>query len=812
MSDQNLTEAQSIDSSVFIFPPKSDPPKFTNLPEDGKISVQENNSLVIDIDASDDLDTEGSGLRYSIFPFLDIDLDLDLDVNILEPAGQTFDASALSTNGDIDSSVSIFPFIGDSDANFFTIDEKTGELSFKIPPDFETPVDLNGDNIYNITVRVTDSSFGSDYQSLKIKVTDEPGDPPTDFNYQPIANNDWSKTLENQSVKINVLANDRDPDSDILKVDSVQNPRNGSAVINDDGTITYTPNSNFSGNDSFEYKIVDGEGGTDKASVNVFVQNVNQKPNAEDDFAETNEGEAVKINVLANDSDPDGDKLRVSLSSPLAFSINNNGGAKNGKVVVNSDNTITYTPNDGFSGTDTFTYYAIDRPGFLLTAITDDGSVSGSINAESTGNLVDVGGSLNLEGNGSVSGSFSTDSDGSVSGSISTDGITTDAYFPIIDFGLSDSATVTVEVKDAGDPDPVNKPPVAVNDSGKTQEGESITIDVLANDSDPDGDSLTIDSVKNPSNGKAVINDDNTITYTPNDGFDGNDSFTYKIADGNGGTDEAKVNIAVEDVVINPPVNKLPVAVNDSGSTKEGESITIDVLANDSDPDGDSLTIDSVKNPSNGKAVINDDNTITYTPNDGFDGNDSFTYKIADGNGGTDEAKVNIAVEDVVITNPPTYTNFIKGTKRNNHLKGTNQNDFIEGLEGWDTLNGNGGDDYLSGGAGLDRLNGGAGADILNGSDSENAGAGERDILSGGADEDTFILGEANKSYYTDKGNRDFARIKDFEAGIDTVQLSGSIDDYEVKGNQIFFGEKDLVAVLENVGSVDLSSDSFEFV
>ena len=713
MSEQNLTEAQSVDSSVFIIPPKSDPPKFTNLPEDGKISVQENNSLVIDIDASDDLDKEGSGLRYSIFPFFDFDLDLDLDVNILEPAGQTFDASALSTNGDIDSSVSIFPFIGDSDADFFTIDEKTGELSFKIPPDFETPVDLNGDNTYNITVRVTDSSFRSVSKSLEIKVTDEPGDPPTDFNYQPIANNDWSKTLENQSVKINVLANDRDPDSDILKVDSVQNPRNGSAVINDDGTITYTPNSNFSGNDSFEYKIVDGEGGTDKASVNVFVQNVNQKPNAEDDFAETNEGEAVKINVLANDSDPDGDKLRVSLFPTFSLSLEENGGAKNGKVVVNSDNTITYTPNEGFSGTDTFTYYAIDRPNLFIAAVTDDGSVSGSINAESTGNLVDVGGSLSLEGNGSVSGSFSTDSDGSVSGSISTDGLTTDAYFPIIDFGLSDSATVTVEVKDTGDPDPVNKPPVAVNDSGKTQEGESITINVLANDSDPDGDSLTIDSVKNPSNGKAVINDDDTITYTPNDGFDGNDSFTYKIADGNGGTDEAKVNIAVE---------------------------------------------------------------------------------------------------DVVITNPPSYTNFIEGNKRNNHLKGTSQNDFIEGLEGWDTLNGNGGDDYLSGGAGLDRLNGGAGADILNGSDSENAGTGERDILTGGADEDTFILGEANKSYYTDKGNRDFARIKDFEAGIDTVQLSGSIDDYEVKGNQIFFGEKELVAVVENVSSVDLSSDSFEFV
>jgi hypothetical protein len=90
-----------------------------------------------------------------------------------------------------------------------------------------------------------------------------------------------------------------------------------------------------------------------------------------------------------------------------------------------------------------------------------------------------------------------------------------------------------------------NNPPVAVNDTASTQEDTPVTVDVLANDSDPDGDPLSVISNQDPGNGTAVINGDDTITYTPDPGYSGTDSFTYTISDGNGGTDTATVTITV---------------------------------------------------------------------------------------------------------------------------------------------------------------------------------------------------------------------------------------------------------------------------
>jgi PKD repeat protein len=186
-----------------------------------------------------------------------------------------------------------------------------------------------------------------------------------------------------------------------------------------------------------------------------------------------------------------------------------------------------------------------------------------------------------------------------------------------------------------------NQPPTAVNDSASVNEDSSVTINVLANDTDPDSDPLTVVSVQDPGNGTAVKNGDNTITYTPNADYNGADSFTYTIGDGNGGTDTATVSITVN------PVNDAPSANNDTASVNEDSSVTINVLANDSDIDGDSLSVTTVGTPSHGTAVKNGDNTITYTPSVNYNGSDSFTYSITDGNGGTATATVNVTVNSV---------------------------------------------------------------------------------------------------------------------------------------------------------------------
>ena len=206
--------------------------------------------------------------------------------------------------------------------------------------------------------------------------------------------------------------------------------------------------------------------------------------------------------------------------------------------------------------------------------------------------------------------------------------------------GGTDTATVTVTVTSVGG----NNAPTATDDGGTTDEDIAVTINVLANDTDPDGDTLSVSSVGTASNGTVTDNGDGTVTYTPTSGFSGSDSFTYTISDGNGGTDTATVSITVN------AINTNPVANADSGTTDTAVAVTIDLIGNDTDADGDTLSVTSVGSASNGSVVDNGDGTATYTSNGGFSGSDSFTYTISDGNGGTDSATVNITVNAVVQT------------------------------------------------------------------------------------------------------------------------------------------------------------------
>ena len=187
-------------------------------------------------------------------------------------------------------------------------------------------------------------------------------------------------------------------------------------------------------------------------------------------------------------------------------------------------------------------------------------------------------------------------------------------------------------------PPPAGNIPVAVNDSIVIDEDTQININVLANDRDEDGDNLTVSSV-NPGNNGATVIVDNQIVYTPAANFNGIDSFSYEINDGNGGIDTATVTVNIEGV------NDLPFVQNDTATTNEDTPWSIDVLANDSDVDGDNLTVSSVNPGNNGTTEIVD-NQIVYTPEANFIGEDSFTYSVDDGNGGTDTAKVSVKVTE----------------------------------------------------------------------------------------------------------------------------------------------------------------------
>ena len=498
----------------------------------------------------------------------------------------------------------------------------------------------------SFTYTIGDGQGGSATATVSVTVTG--------VNDAPAAGDDSATTAEDTAATIAVLANDSDGDGDTLTISSVSTPAHGTAAINADGTIAYTPASNFNGADSFTYTIGDGQGGSATATVSVTVTGVNDAPAAGDDSATTAEDTAATIAVLANDSDGDGDSLTVSSVSEPAH----------GTAAINADGTIAYTPASNFNGADNFTYTIGDGQGGSATATVsvtvtgvNDAPAAGddsATTAEDTAATIAVlANDSDGDGDTLTVSSVSTPAHGTAA--INADG--TIAYTPAANYNGADSftytvgdgqggsATATVSVAVTG----VNDAPAAVNDAATTAEDTAATIAVLANDTDADGDTLTVSAVSTPAHGTAAINVDGTIAYTPAANYNGADTFTYTMGDGHGGTATATVSVTVTSA------NDAPVAVNDSTTTAENTAATIAVLANDTDADGDSLSVASVTTPAHGTAVIDAGGTVTYSPAANYSGADSFSYTAADGQGGTATATVTVTVTNV--NNAPVAVN-----------------------------------------------------------------------------------------------------------------------------------------------------------
>ncbi|MFA0040099.1 tandem-95 repeat protein, partial [Vibrio chagasii] len=162
---------------------------------------------------------------------------------------------------------------------------------------------------------------------------------------------------------------------------------------------------------------------------------------------------------------------------------------------------------------------------------------------------------------------------------------------------------------------------------------------------DGDNDTLSFAMSQPPANGTVTLNSDGSWTYTPNNDFNGDDSFSVVVSDGQGGTDTITVNVGVN------PVNDTPL-ITDANGNPLGDNIAVttdeDTPVNGSlsasDTDGDSLNFSKGTEPSNGTVVVDEDGNWTYTPNENYNGNDSFTVVVSDGNGGTDTITVEVGV------------------------------------------------------------------------------------------------------------------------------------------------------------------------
>ena len=242
--------------------------------------------------------------------------------------------------------------ISGTDAGDFSIDANSGVLTFKTLPDFEAPVDSNGDNIYSVSVTIT-NCVGSDTKLFTVEILDA-------GEFAPVAVDDSASTNEDVAITISALANDTDADVGqtatlVVGAYDSKTTKGGSVSLSPDGKIfNYTPALNFNGTDTFTYQAMDVDGKlSNLATVTITVSAVNDAPIAVDDSYSTNEDVVLTIagpGVLGNDSDVDMDPLSAMLVS----------GPTNGVLVLNTDGSFTYTPNADFNGKDSFSYKAND--------------------------------------------------------------------------------------------------------------------------------------------------------------------------------------------------------------------------------------------------------------------------------------------------------------------------------------------------------------------------------------------------------------------------------------------------------------------
>ncbi|HIF9229710.1 TPA: tandem-95 repeat protein, partial [Photobacterium damselae] len=486
--------------------------------------------------------------------------------------------------------------------------------------------DFNGEDSF--TVVVDDGNGGTDTITVTVNVTP--------VNDAPVGENVTTETQEETAVTGQLTATDADGDNLTFKPGS--DPTNGQVTVNPDGSWEYVPNTDFNGEDSFTVVVDDGNGGTDTITVTVNVTPVNDAPVGEDVTTETQEETAVTGQLTATDADGDN----------LTFKPGTN--PENGSVTINADGSWEYVPNPDFNGEDSFTVVVDDGNGGTDTITVtvnvtpvNDAPVGENVSAETpedtavTGQLTatDVDGdNLTFKpGTNPENGQVTVNADGSWEYVPNTDFNGEDSFTVVVDDGNGGTDTITVTVNVT----PVNDAPVGEDVSAETQEETAVTGQLTATDAD--GDNLTFKPGTNPENGSVTINADGSWEYVPNTDFNGEDSFTVVVDDGNGGTDTITVTVNVT------PVNDAPVGEDVSAETQEETAVTGQLTA--TDVDGDNLTFKPGSDPTNGSVTVNPDGSWEYVPNTDFNGEDSFTVLVDDGNGGTDTITVTVNVTPV---------------------------------------------------------------------------------------------------------------------------------------------------------------------
>ncbi|EHH2510987.1 tandem-95 repeat protein [Vibrio parahaemolyticus] len=545
------------------------------------------------------------------------------------------------------------PYTIDLNTAFSDVDNVDGELTFSVSGNSNIQV-----AIVNGIATITPTADWNGSETLTFTATDPSGESTSqtvNFTVAPVADivADKATVVEDTPTIIKVLGNDTfEGDGKVVSLDTNNGPANGTVSVNPDGSVTYTPNDNYHGADSFTYIVTSG-GVSESTTVNVDVTPENDAPVAKDDTTITDEDTPVTIDVLPNDTDVDGDKLSVeSASVPKEQGTVE---VVNGKLVFtpaenfNGQAEITYTVTDGQLTDEakvTVTVNPVnDAPTIKVDAVesitedavsidtvvatltvrdtdTSEDQLTVSLENNSNGYFVLVGNEVKLTQAGvdAVNNDELNLKDLTISASVS-DGVNPTA---------SDSDSLIVNrVNDA--PTVEN----AIADQELSEDFATYTIDL--NDAFKDSDSALNFSVSGNSN--VLVSIENGIaTISPTADWNGSETLTFTATDPSGESISQRVDFTVASVAD---------IVADKATVVEDTPTIIKVLGNDTfEGDGKVVSLDANNGPANGTVSVNPDGSVTYTPNDNYHGTDSFTYIVTSG-GVSESTTVSVDVTPV---------------------------------------------------------------------------------------------------------------------------------------------------------------------
>ena len=586
-------------------------------------------------------------------------------------------ANSQNINLDQDTAISITLTGSDADGDELTYTltkaPSNGSLTSDAPTFTYTPnANYTGEDHFKFIVN--DGQVDSQEATISLNIAS------VNSNARPVANHQNVSTDENTALPITLSGSDADGDS--LSYSVSTQPANGS-LSGTAPNLTYTPDIDFSGSDSFSFIVNDGTEASEAATVAINVIRDNTAPTAVDQTLSIDEDTAFSITLSGSDSD--GDTLTYNITNdPSIGSITGTG------------NNLTYTPNANANGSDTFSFTVSD--GIATSSPADVFITINSVNdaplanAKSTSTNEDTAIAINLTGS-DVDGDTLTfnvrtqPGNGSLSGTAPNLIYTPDANFSGSDsftFYTSDSeqsssdATVQIQVN------AVNDAPQANGQTLSTDEDTPLPITLSGNDAE--GDSLTYNVSTQPTNGSLSGTAPN-LTYTPDADFSGSDSFTFIANDGTTDSSPATVNITVN--AVNTPPNG-----HGQNNLSTDNATPLAITLTGSDAEGDALTFIVTQQPEHG-ALSGTAPNLTYTPDTSFTGTDEFLFKVNDGT--TDSLTSYFVRIDVTAA---TYT-----------IGGTITGLINSGLE----LENNGGDTLASAGNSFEfatELNSGNGYDV----------------------------------------------------------------------------------------------------